>query len=170
MTMQPNLQPAAARAYLQLRYGYTHAEELSASEVRPLHQRKLALIAAACTAAVQAVATGAATEGHWRVLADAANLTETLLDMGEFDDPDHLFRDGVAAVVTLSRLHGDGAPMCLRPEQLEHLQDFCDAYVQMLQQTPARTYIRAHRATERRVRELLLSSYGRSETHEFIVI
>ena len=168
--MYVTLQPAVTQAYLQMAYPYTLAEELSASEVRPLHQRKLAPITAACAAAVQAVVAGAAGTEHWRVLADAANLTETLLDMGEFDDPDHLFRDGVAAVVTLSRLHGDGAPMCLRPEQLEHLQDFCDAYVQMLQQTPARTYIRAHRATERRVRELLLSSYGSSETHEFIVI
>ena len=167
--MQPNLQPAAARAYLQMSYGYTHAEELSASEVRPLHQRKLGPITAACAAAVQAVAAGAAGAEHWRVLADAANLAETLLDLKLFDDPDHLFRDGVAAVVTLARQHGNDEPMCLRPEQLEHLEDFGDAYVQMLRQTSARNYIRAHRATERRLRELMVNGYGR-DSHDFIVV
>lgn len=169
MTMQPNVQPAAVQAFLQMSYGYTLAEELSASEVRPLHQRKLAPITAACAAAVQAVAAGAAGAEHWRVLADAANLAETLLDMRVFEDPEQLYRDGVAAVVTLARQHGNDEPLRLRPEQLEHLEDFGDAYVQMLQQTPARTYIRAHRATERRLRELLVHGPGQ-DTHEFIIV
>lgn len=167
--MEPNVKPAAVQAYLQMSYGYTLAEELAASEKRPLHQRKLGPITAACAAAVQAVAAGTATEQHWRVLADAANLVETLLDMREFEDPELLFRDGVAAVVTLARQHGNDEPMRLRPEQLEHLQDFGDAYAQMLQLTPARTYIRAHRATERRLRELLVHGPGQ-DTHEFIIV
>ncbi len=169
MTMQPNSQPSATRAYLQMSYGYSVAEELSASEMRPLHQRKLAPITAACAAAVQAVAAGAADVEHWRVLADATNLAETLLDMRVFDDPGNLFRDGVSAVVTLGRQHGSDERMQLRPEQLEHLQEFGEAYAQMLQQTPARTYIRAHRATERRLRELLVNGYGR-DSHDFIVV
>lgn len=167
--MQTNLQPAVTRAYLQMSYSYTQAQELLASEVRPMHRRKLAPITGACAAAVQAVAAGAASVDHWRVLADAANLAETLLDMKVFDDPGNLFRDGVAAVVTLGRQHGNEERMRLRPEQLEHLQEFGDAYAQMLEQTPARTYIRAHRATERRLRQLLVDGYGR-DSHEFIVV
>ena len=77
------IHPAATRAYLALPYAYSLAQELSASERQPLHQRKREPLAAAVLAAVHAVGYAVPTVQHWRDLADAANLSETLLGMGD---------------------------------------------------------------------------------------
>ncbi|XJC76742.1 hypothetical protein ACHFCA_10450 [Delftia tsuruhatensis] len=165
------IHPAATRAYLALPYAYSLAQELSASERQPLHQRKREPMAAAVLAAVHAVGYAVPTVQHWRDLADAANLSETLLGMGVFTEPEaqSLFADAVAAVVDLGRKHGHGQEMRLNAVQLGHLVEFGEAYGQVLEVIPARTFIRAHRATERRLRELLVNSHG-SDTHEFIVV
>lgn len=162
---------AVSRDYLRLPYSYTLAQELSASERQPLHQRKREPLAAAVLAAVHAVGYASPTVQHWRDLADAANLSETLLGMGVFTEPgaQSLFADSVAAVVDLGRKHGHGQEMRLNAVQLGHLVEFGEAYGQVLEVIPARTFIRAHRATERRLRELLVNSHG-SDTHEFIVV
>jgi hypothetical protein len=165
------IHPAATRAYLALPYAYSLAQELSASERQPLHQRKREPLAAAVLAAVHAVGYAVPTVQHWRDLADAANLSETLLGMGVFTEPEaeSLFADAVVAVVDLGRKHGHGQEMRLNAVQLGHLVEFGEAYGQVLEVIPARTFIRAHRATERRLRELLVNSHG-SDTHEFIVV
>lgn len=80
--------PSVARDYLRLPYTYTLAQELSASERQPLHQRKREPMAAAVLAAVRAVGYAVPTVQHWRDLADAANLSETLLGMGVFTEPE----------------------------------------------------------------------------------
>lgn len=162
---------AVSRDYLRLPYTYTLAQELSASERQPLHQRKREPLAAAVLAAVHAVGYAAPMVQHWRDLADAANLSETLLGMGVFTEPEaqSLFADAVVAVVDLGRKHGHGQEMRLNAVQLGHLVEFGEAYGQVLEVIPARTFIRAHRATERRLRELLVNSHG-SDSHEFIVV
>lgn len=66
---------SVARDYLTQPYTYTLAQELSASERQPLHQRKREPLAAAVLAAVHAVGYAAPTVQHWRDLADAANLS-----------------------------------------------------------------------------------------------
>lgn len=165
------LSPIVSREYLNLPYAYSMAQELSASEVQPLHRRKREPMVMAVADAVQAVGYGTPTVEHWRRLTDAANLSETLLAQGVFNDPDaqSLFADAVAAVVDLGRKHGHGQAMRLPAAQLAHLVEFGEAYAQVLELIPARTYIHAHRATERRLRELLINSYGQ-DSHEFIVV
>ncbi|WP_280191170.1 hypothetical protein [Delftia sp. PS-11] len=166
-----DIHPRVQRDYLELPYAFSLAQELSASECQPLHRRKREPLAAAVQAAVHAIGYGAPTLQHWRDLADAANLTETLLSMGVFNDPDApgLHQDALACVATLGRQHGHGQDMRLNAVQLAHLVEFGEAYAQVLDLIPARTYIRAHRATERRLRELLAKSYG-CDSHEFIVV
>ena len=156
------------KSYLTFPYQYTKAEELLASASKPLHLRKRGPLVQAVQGAVQAVAEGSPSVEQWRVLADAANIAETMLTMGLFDDPDALFTDAVNAVADLGRKHGHGQAMELDAEQQLHLNDFADAYEQMLAQASERSYIQAHRATERRLRELLMNGAGDSD-HEFIV-
>ena len=150
-------------------YQYTEAEALTASAIQPLHKRKREPLIKAVAEAVQAMGAGAATAEHWRVLADGANIAETLIESGAFEDPDHLFTDAVNAVASLGRKHGHGQAMSLEPEQLEHLGEFSEAYQQLLEQCSARTYIQAHRATERRLRTLLMNGPGAGD-HEFLVV
>ena len=157
------------KSYLTLPYHYSHAQELTASASKPLHKRKRDPLVLAVQDAVQAVGYGSPVVEHWRVLADAANIAETLIESGAFEDPDQLFTDAVNAVASLGRKHGHGQAMSLEPEQLEHLGEFRDAYQQLLEQCSARTYIQANRATERRLRTLLMNGVGQDD-HEFLVI
>lgn len=156
------------RSYLNLPYHYSLAQELTASASKPLHQRKRSPLVQAVNDAVQAVGYGNPVVEQWRTLADAANIAETMLTLGLFDDPDALFSDAVAAVVVLGRAHGQGEPMRLNAAQLMHLTEFAEAYEQLLALASERNYIHAHRATERRLRELLLNGTGEGD-HEFIV-
>lgn len=166
--MSGYLNKVVDKSYLTLPYQYTKAEELTASASKPLHQRKRGPLVAAVQGATQAVAEGNPTVEQWRVLADAANIAETMLTMGLFDDPDALFTDAVNAVADLGRKYGHGQAMELDAEQQLHLNDFADAYGQMLAQASERSYIQAHRATERRLRELLMNGIVEGD-HEFIV-
>lgn len=164
------LNKQVSSAYLTMPYAYTKAEELSASTSQPLHQRKRAPIIKALQAAMQAIGEGVPTVEQWRELADAVNLSETMLDLdlGLFDDPGQLFTDVVNAVADLGRQHGNGQTMQLGVEQLMHVTEFVEAYEQLLAQVSAQNYIRAHRATERRLRELLMNGPGEGDA-EFIV-
>lgn len=166
--MSACLNKVVDKSYLSLPYRYTEAEAMCASAVKPLHCRKRTPLVQGVLQAVEAVSHGLPTVEQWRELADGANITETLITMGAFADPDGLFVDAVNAVAELGRRHGHGQAMRLNAEQLMHLTEFGEAYQQMLEQTPARTYIRAHRATERRLRELLWLGLGDND-HEFIV-
>ena len=148
-----------------LRYTYTEADALVASEFKPLHIRKRGPMVERVQKAAHKVAYETPQIEDWRELADAVNLAETLLDMRVFDDPDGLFTDMVAAICQLSRNHGEGKPMRLNAVQLSHLLEFADCFAQMLQQTPARTYIRAHLATEKRLRKLLAEGISDTEVH-----
>ena len=163
------LEKAVDRSYLTLPYRYSHAEVLSASSIKPLHKRKREPLVLAVREAVEAVAAGAATVEHWRTLADAANIVETLISFGTFEDPDGLFTDAVNAVAGMGRQHGSGQAMRLDAEQQEHMTDFGNAYQLVLEQASERTYLHAHRATERRLRELLMHGPGQQD-HEFFVI
>ena len=156
------------KSCLTFPYQYTKAEELLASAIKPLHLRKRGPLVQAVQGAVLAVAEGSPSVEQWRVLADAANIAETMLTMGLFDDPDALFTDAVNAVADLGRKHGHGQAMELDAEQQLHLNDFADAYEQMLAQASERSHIQAHRASERRLRELLMNGIGEGD-HEFIV-
>ena len=166
--MSSILEKQVAKEYLSMRYHYSHAQELTASASKPLHKRKRDPLVLAVQDAVQAVGYGSPVVEQWRILADAANLAETMLTLGLFDDPGALFSDAVAAVVVLGRAHGLGQPMRVSASQLMHLTEFAEAYEQMLAQASERNYIHAHRATERRLRELLMNGSGAGD-YEFIV-
>ncbi len=168
-SMASVLKKRVDKSYLTLPYCYTEAEVLTASASKPLHKRKREPLVLAVREAVEAAIAGAAMVEHWRTLADAANIAETLITSAAFADPDGLFADAVNAVTDMGRQYGAGQAMRLEPEQQEHLGDFCDAYQLMLEQASERTYLQACRTTERRLRELLMHACGQQD-HEFLVI
>ena len=157
------------KTYLTKPYRYTEADAMIASSVQPLHQRKRQPLIDATNKALQAVGYGTPAVEDWRVLADAVNIVESLLDMQAFDDPGGLFTDMVNAVAAMGRLHGNGKAMRLNAVQLSDLTEFVEAYEQVLAQVSARTYIRAHRATERRLRKLIVEGVGRDD-YEFLAV
>lgn len=106
----------------------------------------------------------APTRDDWRHLADAANLTETLLEHGHVADPDGLLGDAVRALAAAGSRHmHTGAAIRLDGPGIEAMRSLLACYSQALEQLPHRVMVEAHRATERRIREIQV---GKRRPHD----
>jgi hypothetical protein len=91
----------------------------------------------------------------WRMLADAVNLTETLVDMGVLQDSEGLLIDAVQALSEAARRWRDLGALRLNARGIAAVRAVMEDYTAALQQLPERTIILAHRATEKRLRQVL---------------
>ncbi len=111
----------------------------------------------------------------WRVISDAVNLLETLVLHGEapiknasgqttashwrgcdgspieIADTSGLLDDAVAAMVTAGNRHHQGKPLRLDGPGLDAVRAALEDYQTALDTLPARTMVRCHRATEKRI-------------------
>ena len=93
-------------------------------------------------------------EHHWRVLADAVNLAESLIEMGELQDNDGLIRDAVQAMGRTALRYQEGGPLRLDGDALKAMTALVDDMGEVVATLPHRTMIRAHRYAEKRVRDI----------------
>ena len=108
------------------------------------------------------------TTDDWRVLSDAVNLMETLVAMGEVQDDSGLLMDGVRALAEAGRRHmQQGQPIRLDAKGMHAVRAVLEDYSYALEHLPARTMIRCHRATEKRIREILT---GKKKPHDVEVL
>jgi hypothetical protein len=108
----------------------------------------------------------APTYDDWKVVSDALNMMETLLVMGQVEDPDNLIGDAASALAKAGNRSLKGHPIRLDASAIQLiraiLQDYCD----VLDNLPARTMIQAHRQTESRVTKII---QGKSKPHDLRV-
>jgi hypothetical protein len=108
----------------------------------------------------------APTYDDWKVVSDALNMMETLLVMGQVEDPDNLIGDAASALAKAGNRSLKGHPIRLDGSAIQLiraiLQDYCD----VLDNLPARTMIQAHRQTESRVTKII---QGKSKPHDLRV-
>ena len=114
----------------------------------------------------------------WRVLSDAINLTETLVQHGEapikdstgkvvashwrgcdgsaieIADTSGLLADAIAAMAKAGARAFDGHAMRLDGPGIAAVRAVLEDYQTALDTLPARTMVRCHRATEKRIREI----------------
>lgn len=108
------------------------------------------------------------TRDDWRHLADAVNLTETLLEHGHVADPEGLLGDAVRALARAgSRAMQPGAAIRLDGPGIEAVRSLLACYGQALEQLPHRVMVEAHRATEKRIREIQV---GKGRPHDITVV
>lgn len=108
------------------------------------------------------------TTDDWRILSDAVNLMETLVTMGEVEDESGLLMDGVRALAEAGRRHmQQGLPIRLDAKGMHAVRAVLEDYSYVLENLPARTMIRCHRATEKRIREILA---GKKKPHDVEVL
>ena len=101
-------------------------------------------------APVRNVATGQIIASHWR---DCDG------DPMEIADTSGLLQDAIAAMTKAGQRMFDGHPLRLDGPGLQAVRAVLEDYQTALECLPARTMVRCHRATEKRIREI----YGRIE-------
>ena len=108
------------------------------------------------------------TTDDWRVVSDAVNLMETLIEtMQVCEDSSGLLMDAITAMAHASRRNTAGGAIRLDGAGIQAVRAVLEDYAALLDVLPARTMIRCHRLTEKRLHELL---DGRRKPHDVKII
>ena len=106
--------------------------------------------------ALAAIKTDAApTEDHWRVLSDAVNLCESLVELGEANDDDRLIADAVAAMAGAAGRCLAGGNLRFDGPGVKSMTYLIEDLGEAVATLPHRTMILAHRHAEKRMREII---------------
>jgi uncharacterized protein YyaL (SSP411 family) len=96
------------------------------------------------------------TTDDWRVVSDAVNLMETLIEaMQVCEDTSGLLMDAITALAMAGRRNTAGGAIRLDGAGIQAVRAILADYAALLDVLPARTMIRCHRLTEKRLHELL---------------
>ena len=137
-------------------YTYSLLDVLAASGHAPMAAHKRMHQVTKMYQGLHAIERGQDPEAEdWRVLADAVNLTETLVEMGELQDPSCLLIDAVQALSEAARRWRTLGALRLNARGVAAVRAVLEDYTAALEQLSERTIILAHRATEKRLRQVL---------------
>jgi hypothetical protein len=104
----------------------------------------------------------------WRLVSDAVNLLETLVAMRVVADDTGLLADAVAGLAEAGQRHlQQGAPIRLSGPAIQAVRAVLEDYAAVIRQLPARTMVRCHRATEKRIAGICR---GRKLPHDVVVV
>jgi len=96
------------------------------------------------------------TTDDWRVVSDAVNLMETLIEtMQVCEDNSGLLMDAITALAMAGRRNLAGAAIRLDGAGIQAVRAVLEDYASLLDVLPARAMIRCHRLTEKRLHELM---------------
>lgn len=150
------------------RFIYTLIDELCASPTRPLSEVKRTSQLAAMWSGLAALETGAnPCRNDWAVCSDAVNLLETLVIDGHVEDSQGLLPDAITALAEAGKRSIKGLPLRLSGLGMQAVRAVLEDYSAMIEQLPARTMIRAHRLTERRIHGI---HSGKKQAHDVEVV
>ena len=83
------------------------------------------------------------------------------------EDSSGLLADAVTALAMAGRRHMDGGHIRLDAPGIKAVRAVLEDYAAVIEQVPARTMLMAHRATEKRIHEIL---QGRRRPHDVEVM
>lgn len=96
------------------------------------------------------------TTSDWRVVSDAVNLMETLIEtMKVCQDESGLLMDAITAMAMAGKRHRAGGAIRLDGAGIQAVRAILEDYAALLDMLPARVMIRCHRLTEKRLHEML---------------
>lgn len=99
----------------------------------------------------------------WRVLSDCVNLMESLVALGEVEDHSGLIMDAITALALAGKRNLAGHAIRLDAPGIQAVRAVLEDYAVVIEQLPARTMVRCHRRTERRIRDILA---GKKQPHD----
>ena len=139
------------------RYTYSHIDVLMADRDNPLPKEKrdfqLDRIKKALDNFLHAPEP---TIEDWETLSDTVNLMETILIMGFVEDAQGAIPEAQEALGKSGSRSMRGKPLRLDGPAIGLLKGIIEDYEMVCENLSARTMIMAHRATEKRVQELML--------------
>jgi hypothetical protein len=144
---------------------YTMWDELMASPTEPLALDKRTYQLSRMWQGLASIERDAMpSKDDWRVCSDAVNLLETLVNQGVMQDPDGLLPAAVAALAEAGQRHlRVGAAIRLSAPGIFAIRSVLEDYADAIEQLPARVVIHAHRATEKRIQDIVR---GRARAHD----
>ena len=146
---------------------YTHWDVLMASPTEPLPVGKRMFQLTRMFEGLSALERDPEpTYDDWKVVSDALNMMETLLVMGQVEDPDNLIGDAASALAKAGNRSLKGHPIRLDGSAIQLIRAILQDYCTVLDNLPARTMIQAHRQTESRVTKII---QGKSKPHDLRV-
>ena len=146
---------------------YTHWDVLMASPTNPLPLEKRMFQLTRMFEGLSALERDPdPTYDDWKVVSDALNMMETLLVMGQVEDPDNLIGDAASALAKAGNRSLKGHPIRLDGSAIQIIRAILQDYCTVLDNLPARTMIQAHRQTESRVTKII---QGKSKPHDLRV-
>jgi len=163
------MKKAGKRRPAQREKRYTLPDEMAASPTEPLpvawKTYQLTRIYEGLNAMEQAPSP---TTDDWRVVSDAVNLMETLIEtMKVCEDNSGLLMDAIIALAKAGKRNLEGKPIRLDGQGLTAVRGILQDYADLLEIIPARVMIRCHRKTEKRIFEILA---GRKQPHDVEIV
>lgn len=155
------LRPNAATLYNRL-------DELMASTTEPLTAEKRRYHLTRIYQGLAELETSPSPGAEaWRLCADAVNMTETIIHMGLAEDATGLLPDAVHALGEAGARHVDQAQAIrLSGPGIQAVRAVLASYAELIGALPARTMIRAHRETCRRMQDILR---GAGQAHDVVI-
>ncbi|MDO8902939.1 hypothetical protein [Hydrogenophaga sp.] len=150
-------------------YTYNMVDELLASPTEPMPEAKRTLQLSRMWEGLVAMETGAQPKPiDWRYCSDAVNLLETLVrEMHVAEDTTGLLQDAIAALAHAGQRHRTHGTIRLDGPGMRAVRMVLESYADLIEQLPARTVVRAHRLTEKRIYALYS---GKRRPHDVEVI
>jgi mRNA-degrading endonuclease YafQ of YafQ-DinJ toxin-antitoxin module len=144
---------------------YTIMDEMMASPTEPLPAAYRTHQLTRMYEGLNAMETAPApTTDDWRVVSDAVNLMETLVvEMKVCEDTGGLLMDAITALAVAGKRNMDGGTIRMDGSGIQAVRAILSDYADLLDVLSARTMIRCHRLTEKRLHELL---DGRRRPHD----
>jgi hypothetical protein len=149
---------------------YTHWDELMANASEPLPQDHRTYQLTRMYQGLHALETAAEPgKEDWRVVSDAVNMLETLVvEMQVCEDASGLLQDAIRGLAVAGQRHKrEGKPIRLDGPGIQAVRTVLASYAELLDVLPARTMIRCHRLTEKRIHAIL---DGRKQPHDVEVV
>lgn len=172
-------------------YTYGVIDELMASTTEPLSAEKRAWQLARMRHALHTIESGEQpTATDWRLCSDAVNMIETLTTAGavladdngkpcagwwpgcdgepvRVTDASGMLHDAITALALAGRRQFTHGAIRLDGSGIQTMRAVLDDYADLLAALPARTIVRAHRQTERRIHEI---STGKKRPHDVEIV
>ena len=136
---------------------YTLLDELTASPTDPLPSAwRIHQLTKMYDSLHQLEQGESPTPDDWRICSDAVNLVETLVvEMKVCEDANGLLMDAITALAKAGKRSKAGQGLRLDGEGIVAVRSILRDYAELLDVLPARTMVRCHRLTEKRIQDML---------------
>lgn len=134
---------------------YSLLEEMAASPTEPLPERLRQWQLTGMRASIEAMrADPAPMREHWLLIADMVNLLESLVELGELKDDGGWIAESAKELALSAKRSHEGKALRLTGPGLVAVENALEGYEMAVNALPARTMVRAHRRTEKRISEI----------------